>query len=191
MSLLEKDHLKPEFVAINPQHTVPTLTDDGKAIWDSHAINAYLVTKYGKDDSLYPKEAYARAVVDQRLHFDNGTLSARMGELGRPVWLQNRSDWDPEAVTKVAEALQFVEVFLGDNSYIAGNQLTIADFSCVAIVSTTLGFGIYQESQFPKLHAWVKRLQQLPYYHEANEVGKEKLVQLIKSKLEANKAAAK
>lgn len=43
-------------------------------IWDSHAICTYLVSKYGKDDSLYPKDLLVRAKVDQRLHFDTGIL---------------------------------------------------------------------------------------------------------------------
>ena len=40
----------------------------------SHAINAYLVGKYAKDDKLYPKDFKARSVVDHRLYFDCGTL---------------------------------------------------------------------------------------------------------------------
>lgn len=50
-------------------------------IWDSHAINGYLVNKYGKDDSLYPREYKKRAIVDQRLHFDNGVLFTRLSNL--------------------------------------------------------------------------------------------------------------
>lgn len=34
----------------------------------------YLVSKYAKEDSLYPKNLIARARVDQRLHFDTSIL---------------------------------------------------------------------------------------------------------------------
>lgn len=50
------------------------LTDGDTIIWDSHAIIAYLVRKYGKDDSLYPKDFAKRALVDQRLHFEGSVV---------------------------------------------------------------------------------------------------------------------
>lgn len=75
VDLLKKEQLKEEFVKKNPQHTVPVLEiEEGKYIWDSHAINCYLVSRYAKNDTLYPKEFYLRAIVDQRLHFDSGVL---------------------------------------------------------------------------------------------------------------------
>lgn len=41
----------------------------------------YLAEKYGKDDSLYPKDVKKRALVNQRLFFDIGTLYQRFGDL--------------------------------------------------------------------------------------------------------------
>jgi hypothetical protein len=43
----------------------------------SRAIMGYLVNQYGKDDSLYPTDSKKRAMVDQRLYFDAGTLQTR------------------------------------------------------------------------------------------------------------------
>jgi glutathione S-transferase len=46
--------------------------------FSSHAICTYLITKYAKDDTLYPTDPYRRAQVDQALHFDSGVLFARL-----------------------------------------------------------------------------------------------------------------
>lgn len=35
---------------------------------------AYLVSKYARNDSLYPKDTKERAKVDQMMYFDGGTL---------------------------------------------------------------------------------------------------------------------
>ena len=62
------------FLQINPHHTIPTLVDGDFKLNESRAIAGYLVQKYGKDDSLYPKPPALRAVVDQRMYFDMGIL---------------------------------------------------------------------------------------------------------------------
>lgn len=81
VDLTKFENHSPEFLEINPVHAVPVLEDDGKYIIDSHAILTYLVDQYGKDDSLYPKDPYQRALVDQRLHFDSGILYMRLRNL--------------------------------------------------------------------------------------------------------------
>lgn len=81
VNLAAGEHLRPEYLKLNPLHTVPTLEDGDFAIFDSHAINAYLTDKYGVDDSLYPKDLQKRAVVNQRLYFDCGILFPRVSAI--------------------------------------------------------------------------------------------------------------
>lgn len=62
---------------MNPQHTIPTLDDDGFILWESHAILPYLVGKYAKNKLLYPDNLKKRAVIDQRMHFNSNILFPR------------------------------------------------------------------------------------------------------------------
>lgn len=34
LNVLEGEQLKPEFVQLNPQHTIPTLDDHGLVLWE-------------------------------------------------------------------------------------------------------------------------------------------------------------
>ena len=74
VDLATGDNRKPEYLALNPMHNIPTLVDGDFVMNESRAGAAYLVNKYGKDDKLYPRDAEIRARVDQRLYFDMGTF---------------------------------------------------------------------------------------------------------------------
>jgi len=181
------EQFKPEFLSINPQHTVPVLNDNGVIIWDSHAINTYLVSKFGKDDSLYPKDIAQRALVDQRLHFDGSILFPRFLDLVIPVFLKNATEISAEAIENAHKALGFLELFLKDNAYITGNNITLADFSCGTTTSSILAF-LPQGDKYPKVLAWLKRLEQLPYFEEINGEVNGSSLKNIQEKLEENKA---
>lgn len=65
---------------MNVQHTIPTMDDNGFYLNESRAMLQYLANKYGKDDKLYPKDPQARAKVDMKMYFDEGTLYRAFGE---------------------------------------------------------------------------------------------------------------
>lgn len=79
ISTREGEHLKPEFLKINPQHTIPTLVDEGFALWESRAILQYMVENYAIKDLFYPKDMQKRATVNRLLYFDMGSLYKSFG----------------------------------------------------------------------------------------------------------------
>ncbi|KAL5277829.1 GstD1 family protein [Megaselia abdita] len=152
------DHLTPEFLAINPQHTVPTLVDDGFPLWESRSILSYLVDKYGKDDSLYPRDDKKRALVNQRLYFDSGVLYQRFGEYFYPQ-IFAKAPADPDKLKRFEEALGFLNTFLDGQTYVAGENLTIADLSIFAGVSFFFLTGI-DEKSYTNIQRWYSHLKE-------------------------------
>jgi glutathione S-transferase len=63
-----KDHLKPEYLKLNPNGVVPTLIDDGKIITDSSVICEYLEEKYPQI-SLAPADVFERARMRAWMRF--------------------------------------------------------------------------------------------------------------------------
>ncbi|XP_049948977.1 glutathione S-transferase 1-1-like [Schistocerca serialis cubense] len=170
VNLVAGEQLRPEFLKMNPMHTVPTIDDNGFYLWESRAIIGYLVDKYAKDDSLYPKEARKRGLVNQRLYFDVGTLYARFADYYYPVIFAGGS-YNPENLKKLEEAFEFLNKFLEDNDWAAGNSITIADYSLMASVSTAeiLGFDI---KKYSKVASWFVRAKKaIPSYEETNHAG--------------------
>jgi len=185
VNLQAGEHLSEEYVKKNPQHTVPMLDDNGTFIWDSHAIAAYLVDKYAKSDELYPKDPLKRAVVDQRLHFETGVLfHGIFKQLQRALFKENATEVPKDRLAELKDAYALLEQFLAENPYVAGPQLTIADFSIVATVSTLhLSYCPVDATKYPKLSAWLARISALPFYEEDNLRGARLLADKIRSKL--------
>jgi len=136
VDLKRKEHLTPEFVKLNPQHTVPTIVDDGFALWESHAIITYLVRKYGKDDLLYPKNPKKRAIVDQRLYFDKETLYSRFADCYYPMIFGGPTSPDPGSLANAKNAFKILNTFLEGQRFVTGDTLTVADLTLVATVSS-------------------------------------------------------
>lgn len=88
----------------------------------------------------------------------------------------------------VQEAFEFVEKFLQKTPYVAGDELTIADFSFVTSITSWTVFEPIDPKKYPKISAWLKKMEALPYYNATNKPGLDTYKNLIASKLEENKA---
>jgi glutathione S-transferase len=60
VDLFQFDQVRPEYKAVNPNGTVPTLIDRGRTVFESTIINEYLEDAY-PEPRLTPEDASARA----------------------------------------------------------------------------------------------------------------------------------
>ncbi|XP_068144220.1 glutathione S-transferase 1 [Drosophila tropicalis] len=184
VNLLAGENRTKEYMLKNPQHTVPMLEDDGKFIWESHAICAYLVRKYAKDDTLYPKDYFKRAVVDQRLHFESGVVfQGCIRNIALPLFYQNVTEVSRSKIDAIFEAYDFLENFLGTQTYMCGPTLTLADYSLVSSVSSLVGLAAIEEQRYPKLSSWLKRMSEIPDYQSLNGNGAQMLIDMFTDKI--------
>ncbi|KAH8331061.1 hypothetical protein KR067_011083, partial [Drosophila pandora] len=165
------DHLKPEFVKINPQHTIPTLVDGDFAIWESRAILIYLAEKYDKDEKLYPKDPQARAVINQRLFFDLGTLYQSYVYYYYPQLFEDvKKPADPDHLKRIDSAFKMFDTLLEGHQYAVLDKLTLADVALLATVST-FEISEYDFSKYPNVVRWYENAKKVVPGWEENWEG--------------------
>ncbi|XP_012283323.1 glutathione S-transferase 1-1 [Orussus abietinus] len=170
VDLFKGEHLKPEFIKMNPQHTVPTMDDNGFYLWESRAIMGYLVDQYGKNDSLYPKDPKKRALVNQRLYFDMGVLYQSFADYYYPI-IFGGAPKDEEKFKKIESGFDFLDKILNGEHYLVGKNLTIADLATVVTVSNCELMG-YDFGKFKNVSKWFQKIKsEAPKYEETNGEG--------------------
>jgi len=171
LNLPAKEQLNPDFVKINPQHCVPTIVDGDFILWESRAIAVYLIEAKVADSPLYPQDVKERALVNQRLYFDAGTLYKRIRDICFPIIYLGETTIPDDKRKALFEAFDWLNGFLQGNDYIAGPTVTVADLfavsSMLSIVSAGCDIGAYKN-----IVAWLDRCKTLPGYDENVEGAK-------------------
>ncbi|XP_018013809.1 glutathione S-transferase 1 [Hyalella azteca] len=167
VDVMKGEHMRPEFLAINPQHTIPTLVDDDLTLWESRAIVQYIANTYDKKGLIYPKEAKLRSKIDRLLYFDFGSLYKAFADFAFPV-LREGEKPDSGKLAKIYDALALLETFLEGHLFAVGNRITIADHVLVATVSTLDAAGI-DITKYRNVQNWYQRCSgQMRGYEEVN-----------------------
>ncbi|XZN92820.1 MAG: glutathione S-transferase family protein [Microcoleus sp.] len=163
---LDGDHLKPEFVEMNPFHRIPVLVDDDFTVVESLAILDYLEAKY-PEPAMLPKDAKDLAVVKM-------VQLVAVNELGPALYplISEVMGWgipEPQAIEKAKEkvhtVLAFFEGLLDDRPFFASSHVTYAD--CVAgTVVPLLSWVDVSIDGYPKIQAWCDRLISRPSFEQ-------------------------
>ncbi|MBS0363309.1 MAG: glutathione S-transferase family protein [Proteobacteria bacterium] len=125
---------KGDYLKINPIGRVPTLVlDDGRALPESEVICEYLEDAF-PEPALRPADAWGRARMRLLSRICDFYVVMAMVPLFN-LSGRSRRHWTPEVVegaaTKVAEALGYLEAYIGEDGYAVGRALTQADGAIV------------------------------------------------------------
>ena len=175
LSFQNKETTKPEFVALNPRHTVPTIVDDGYSLWESIAILEYLDECFPAGPKLYPGDAKARSRVRRLIreiegHLDREGIDPITDELF-PTQADATPDMDRVAKARVRlrEELEYLSREV-QGRFLAGDAPCAADF----VLYPYLGYCWRIDFRKPEaglagilpapMAEYKKRVEALPYF---------------------------
>ncbi|CAG9133538.1 hypothetical protein JYU34_004460 [Plutella xylostella] len=148
------EHLTEGYAQMNPQKEIPVLDDDGFFLSESNAIMQYLCDKYKRDSPLYPTEAKARAIINQRMCFNLASYYANISAYTlAPIFFDyERSSLGLKKVHLVLEVFDTYLARLGAR-HAAADHLTIADFPLVNSTMTLEAINV-DFSKYERVHKW-------------------------------------
>ncbi|XP_052753157.1 glutathione S-transferase 1-like isoform X2 [Galleria mellonella] len=180
VNLIEQEHKTPQYLKMNPLHTVPVLEDGDLIISDR-----YVADVYGKDDSLYPKDIKQRAMVNQKLFFSNSTLFHRLRNITYYVLIEGMKIVPQRLYDDIEEAYGFLEEFLSRSKFLAGDHMTIADIAAISTVTSLLYVHPHDSKKYPKTVAWIKEMEKQPFCQKYNAPGSALLGKLFNEKIKS------
>jgi glutathione S-transferase len=175
LSFQAGDTRKPEFVALNPRHTVPTIVDDGNAVWESIAILEYLDERFDSGLKLYPGDARSRARIRRLIREAEEHVGIEgIDPITDEYFGKDGAAPDMEKVekakTRLAEELEYFAREL-KGPFFAGDAMTAADLVLYPWVGGYIKRITFRKPE-TKLTAlvpaplaeWGKRIESLPYF---------------------------
>ena len=163
-----------EYLAVNPMGKIPALVDGELKLWESNAINWYVVEKL--KSRLLPASLAARASVQRWLFFQAAHVTPACISVFRATNARVQAFWqttgDPKALEagrkELARFLPVLEAALANRDWLEG------DFSLADIAYAPHFFlvaeGGFDFSPYPRLRAWQDRLEKRPGWKKAQEM---------------------
>ena len=163
----------PEYLAMNPNGLVPTLSDDGDILWESNAIIRYLAAKYGAG-ALWPEDPADRAVADQWAEWALTLLQPMFLRVFQAVARTPPQKQNVQRVLTMSQRLaalyRRLDTHLEGRAFIAGDNFTMGDIPAGASLYRYYAIEIPGRPDLPNLAAWRERLRARDAYRQHVEV---------------------
>ncbi|CAH1775901.1 unnamed protein product [Owenia fusiformis] len=166
------------FIKMNPLKRVPTLEIDGNFIIESNAALQYLAEREGVPDHWYPRGGKERILVNTYLAWHGVDMRGKaIGWFFHAVvqHVFRGLPIDEKFVEKGRMEMegmfdQLETIWLKENRYIAGDDITIADLQCINELNIIECVDYVIRKDRPKLSAWMERVRERlnPHYDDIN-----------------------
>uniref|UniRef100_A0A7S1A5T2 Glutathione S-transferase n=1 Tax=Noctiluca scintillans TaxID=2966 RepID=A0A7S1A5T2_NOCSC len=150
VNLMAKEQMKPEFLAKNPFHHIPVLSDGNVHIGESGPILRYVAMKYFKDAYPGSKDVKKSAMIDFALTSGQTEVYPKMAKIVYPVM-----GFGPAADDKAVAAAELAKVvdtwfehFCKGTDFVSGNSPTIADYYMAPFLFAAIQPAVVEKSGY-------------------------------------------
>lgn len=154
---------RPDYLALNPNGKVPTLTVDGAPMFEALAIEIWLGQTYGVKRGLWP--AVGTAEYLQAMAWSTWayvTYGAQLTRLNAANELGTPGDAHGTAAHKLLDGLlSLLDDRLSRQTWMLGDAYSLVDL----IVASVIGYSAYvgaPVASHPKTLAWLQKVQARP-----------------------------
>ena len=136
----QRDHKKPDFLALNPRGKVPTLRDGNFVMYESIAIMQYLEVKH-PDRPMFGRAAYETAAIWRSISEFTSYLQPPLERVYSPLLTGKSEEKAAEVLAALPEVhaeLDKLEASLQQNAWLAGPNMSAADTTAYPFLKVLL-----------------------------------------------------
>ena len=141
----------PEYLAKNPNAKVPTLEDGNLVIWESNTILRYVAAK--AKSPLYPTDLAKRTQVERWMDWQLSALNNPYLAMFREAKLEPEKRGADFAAQLKDFGAQLSILDKSMKTWVAGDEMTLADICLAPIVYRCLRFGV-ELPALPNVKRW-------------------------------------
>ncbi|MFL0693619.1 MAG: glutathione S-transferase family protein [Agrobacterium tumefaciens] len=154
----------PEFLAVNPMGSIPTIEDDGLVLNESLAQTLYVAKKQG--GTIAPRDLHEEAQMLQWSLFaatsiETDALKISMANAGGKLSTPEGQAEAAEVAKMLARPFGVLEQHFSRNDYTVGGRFTVADVNLAEVVRYAQAYQQLFDAH-PKTAEWLARVQSRP-----------------------------
>ena len=158
----------PEYLAMNPNGTVPTIKDGDFVLWESNSILRYLAMKYAPD-LMYGDDLEVFASASRWMDWEADQFLPTQHTLVMNLVRLPPEERDADAVEAARRAhlrpLEILDAQFARNEYVAGARFTMGDIPVGMRVHRWTLFDLETPSM-PNLDRWYRAISSRPAFRD-------------------------
>ncbi|HVK55786.1 MAG TPA: glutathione S-transferase family protein [Burkholderiales bacterium] len=163
----------PEFMILN-RKKAPVLVVDGFVFYESQVVLEFLEDAYPDlGQRLFPEDVRQRALARRYIRYAEVFVAQALETMAGEILFKPVANWNGQSIiqarTTFVDELAYFEKQLSSD-FLSGDHAGAADFSLYPMIALALRLEIsepdlgIQAGIGPKVSAWMKRIEALPYY---------------------------